>query len=229
MQAGLMVISSGLRRACGEAASLLLGSCCAGCGLPGAALCATCETELAPTPRTVHTPGGLPVTALLTFDGIVARCIRAVKEEGRTGLVAALARPLLPEITREPSMYVVPIPTSAAAFRRRGYRVAELLVRGAGAHPRRLLRVGRPVADQRGLGRSDRARNVHASMRVRGSPAHGSVVLVDDVITTGATMDEATRALAERGLPVVAAVALAATPIQRRLIGDTSGAGGDIR
>ncbi|MGM1017717.1 MAG: ComF family protein [Actinomycetota bacterium] len=224
-----MVISPALRRACGEAASLLLGSCCAGCSLPGAALCTTCRAELASTPRTVHTPAGLPVTALLTFDGVVARCIRAMKEEGRTGLVAPLARPLRPEITREQSAYVVPIPTSAAAFRRRGYRVAELLVRGAGAHPRRLLRVGRAVADQRGLGRSDRVRNVHESMRVRGLLAPGPVVLVDDVITTGATMDEATRALADRGFAVVAAVALAATPIQRRLIGDTSGAGGDIR
>lgn len=224
-----MLISPAVRRTCGEAASLLLGSCCAGCSVPGAALCTTCRTELAPTPRTIRTPSGLPVTALLTFDGVVARCIRALKEEGRTGLVAALARPLSPEITREPDAYVVPIPTSAAAFRRRGYRVAELLVRGAGARPRRLLRVGRAVADQRGLGRGDRLRNVHASMRVRGRPYVGAVVLVDDVITTGATMDEATRALADRGFRVVGRVALAATPIQRKLIGDTSSAGGDIR
>lgn len=73
------------------------------------------------------------------------------------------------------------------------------------------------VRDQRGLGRGDRARNMHLSMQVR--PIHAisarsrpPVVLVDDVCTTGATLSEAARALRVAGAgPVVAAV-VAATP-----------------
>jgi len=224
-----MSTRSALRVASSEALSFLLGSCCAGCALPGAVLCAACERALSPHPRTVRTPNGVPVTALLTFDGVAARCIRALKEDGRTALVPALSRVLRTPLALGDDVAIVPVPTSAAAHRRRGYRVTELLVRGAGARPRRLLRVARTVADQRRLGRAERVHNVHGALRVRGRPEPGAVVVVDDVMTTGATIDEATRALSDRGMHVVGAVALAATPIHGRLIGDTGVPGGDIR
>jgi predicted amidophosphoribosyltransferase len=108
---------------------------------------------------------------------------------------------------------VVPVPSSRAAFRRRGYAVTDLLARRAGATPRRLLVPGRAGLDQRGLGRQERARNVGGTLRAR--RAEGMrVVVVDDVVTTGATLDEAVRVLRRAGADVVGAAAVATTPLR---------------
>ncbi|RBO73192.1 phosphoribosyltransferase family protein, partial [Microbacterium sp. H6] len=87
-----------------------------------------------------------------------------------------------------------------------------LLIRRANAEPQRLLSVVGGTSDQRGLGARARATNVSGAMRVRRAGEGTEVVIVDDVVTTGATFDEATRALTAAGFHVSAAVALAATP-----------------
>lgn len=217
-----------------ELLALLLAAECPGCDRPGALLCEDCAGELAPRPVTRRTPGGVPVRAALRFDGVAARCIRRVKEDGQT----MLARPLgdaLGAVLPEPAGCLVPVPTSRAAFRRRGYSVPELLLRRAGAVPSRLLLPGRATGDQRALGAVERALNVRGSMRVgrarsavrSGEPA---VVIVDDVVTTGATIDEAARVLAGAGLHVEGAIALAATPrtTTRTAHDDTARSGRDI-
>ncbi|WP_244632513.1 phosphoribosyltransferase family protein [Microbacterium sp. Se63.02b] len=105
------------------------------------------------------------------------------------------------------------MPTARAAFRRRGYRVPELLIRRAGLLPQqRVLSVVTRSVDQRGLGARARAMNVHHTMRARRRGDGAEAVIVDDVVTTGATFDEAFRALDVAGFRVIAAVALAATP-----------------
>src|SRR5690606_9889047 len=143
------------------------------------------------------------------------RALRALKEEGRTELARPLAPALRAALTAagagHTGLVVVPVPTSRAAMRRRGYRVVDLLARRAGVATARLLRPARRAADQRNLGRADRARNVAGSMRARAG-AGRRVVIADDVVTTGATLSEAARALAAVGVDVVAAVTVAATP-----------------
>lgn len=214
--------SAQLRAIGTELAALILAACCAGCDTPGELLCERCRAQLSPTPSDFTTPGGLRVRAALTYDAVAARCIRRLKGEGET----LLARPLgdaLAGVLRAaltPEAIAVPVPTSRSAFRRRGYRVPDLLMRRAGVAPRRLLLPARPTADQRGLGAQERADNVRGSMRVRARGDGAEVVLVDDVVTTGATFDEAARVLGSAGFRVVAAVALAATPLHRRLIGN---------
>jgi predicted amidophosphoribosyltransferase len=105
---------------------------------------------------------------------------------------------------------LVPIPTSRSAFRRRGYRVVELVARRAGLRTERLLTVGRVAADQRGLDREARRRNVADSLCAR--PAAGlRIVVIDDVVTTGATLEEAARALRASGAEVIGAATIAAT------------------
>ncbi len=181
----------------------------------------------------MEAPGGpVDVWSGLAFEGVAARVLRAIKEDGRTGLAAALAPALAEVLDRAGAAgcVVVPMPTSRAAYRRRGFRVPELLLRRAGRPGRRLLRHARRTADQRGLDRDARRRNVAHSMvatsprsthcvtRSRqnpGTPASRAalrVVVVDDVVTTGASLAEAVRALRAAGVEVVAAVALAATP-----------------
>lgn len=198
-----------------EILSVLLGASCAGCDEPGRVLCDGCRDLLraAPVQRTLT--GELTATAALSFEGVAARCIRAVKEDGSTLLVRPLAAALHEVLPTDAGVQVVPVPTSLMSFRRRGYRVPELLVRACGRRPVRLLAHVGGTRDQRGLGRAERARNVAGSMRATRLGAGEEVVLLDDVITTGATLVEASAVLSEAGFRVRGAVALAATPRRR--------------
>ncbi|PRB19317.1 ComF family protein [Microbacterium sp. MYb62] len=209
-----MRIATDLSRIGVEVAALLLAATCGGCGEPGILLCGKCREALRPELQDSMTPRGLRVRAAFPFDGVAARCIRRLKGEGETFLArplgAALAEALALETT--PTTWVVPVPTTAKAFRRRGYRVPDLLIRRAHVEPQRVLSVAADTIDQRGLGAHDRAANVHRTMRARRRGEGAEAVIVDDVVTTGATLDEAARALHAGGFRVVAAVALAATP-----------------
>ncbi|MDQ0613281.1 putative amidophosphoribosyltransferase [Microbacterium sp. W4I4] len=198
-----------------EALALLLASVCPGCDRAGTLLCEECRGRLIADPIEVRTPGGLPVHAALVYEGVPARSIRRVKEEGATMLARPLGRALSDVLAaRVPAGAVlVPVPTGRGAYRRRGYRVPELLIRRAGFRAERVLRQTRRTRDQRELDRDERARNVAGSMRAIGALHTGrEVVIVDDVVTTGATIDEAARALRAVGLRPICAVALAATP-----------------
>lgn len=204
-----------------ELAAFVLSGNCAGCDAPGTLLCEQCRAALSPRATQVATPDGLEVTAALQFEGVAARCIRRVKEEGET----VLARPLGAAVEiaggdlfhAHPRALVVPVPTSGAAFRRRGYRVPELLLRRAGRVPVRLLEQARRTLDQRELDLAQRRANVAGSMRVRHARGAQEVLLFDDVVTTGATLDEAARALSDAGFRVCGALALASTPRRREL------------
>lgn len=191
---------------------------CVGCDLPDVALCAACRDALAP--RTLRRRlDGLSVHSGLAFEGVAARALRAAKEEGRTRLLSALAPALTTAVDAAlrsvggggAPVMLVPVPTSAAAMRRRGYRVVEILAARAALPTRRLLTVGGSTADQRTLGRRERAENVSGRMHARGAEGR-RVILLDDVVTTGATLREATRALVAAGAQVVGAATVASTP-----------------
>ena len=69
------------------------------------------------------------------------------------------------------------------------------------------------VRDQAGLSALARADNVRGSLAVRRVPA-APVVLIDDIVTTGATLGEAVRAFRARGVPVVGAAVMADRPLR---------------
>ena len=207
-----------VRRALADALTLLFPVECAGCDEPDVALCDACRCALAPAPTRRTLPSGLAVWSGLVFDATAARVIRSLKEDGRTGLARALAPALCTAVAAAAGgerALVVPIPTSRAGMRRRGFRVPDLVARRAALAPVRLLASTRRTADQRGLDRRQRQVNVDGSLagRVRATDAGiHRVVIIDDVVTTGATLDEAARALRAGGWDVVGAATIAATP-----------------
>ena len=104
------------------------------------------------------------------------------------------------------------VPATAEAYARRGFDhmecVAALLARGAGL-PLADVLVRRSARDQRELGRDERAANLAGTVGVVEDVRGLRLLLVDDVITTGATVREAARALLARGALAVSACSLA--------------------
>lgn len=197
---------------------------CAGCDTYDRGLCEACVAALVPQPTPRMTVGGLEVLTALRYEGRVRRIILAFKEQHRTDVTAALSRPLgitLGESLAAASarrsldcsvVEVVAVPTSRAAYRRRGYDPVADLVRRAGFRPARVLAPTRRTAAQKSLGTADRAANLRGAMIARRSLTGRVFVLADDVLTTGATLDEAARALRAAGGEVVAAATVAFTP-----------------
>lgn len=207
------------RRLIREVADFAFASVCAGCGATGIALCPACEAALVPRPVRARA-GGTELCAGLAFEGVAAAVLRAIKEDGQTSLI----RPLRPALDAAVDAMragadgprridvVVPVPTARPAFRRRGFRVPDLLARGTGIPMVRALVPARRVRDQRGLGEPERHRNVAGALVADRSGDGATALVVDDVITTGSTCAEAVRALRAAGFVVVGAVAVAATP-----------------
>lgn len=204
--------SRGARVALADALAFWFPVACAGCGLLDVDVCEGCRSALAPRPRRLALLPDVDVVSAVEFDGAVARMIRAFKSDGRTGVARVLAPALAATLAAAPpGATLTTVPTSRAADRRRGYRPVDLLLRRAGGRPVPLLRVRRASADQRGLSREDRRANVAGVFAARTPPA-GTIVVVDDVVTTGATLREAAGALRAAGAEHVLAVTLAATP-----------------
>jgi len=121
---------------------------------------------------------------------------------------------------------VIDVPSSGASLRRRGYGPVEVLLSRAGVRPLRLsgprglrrhpLRFIRRPADQAGLGVAARAANVAGCLVARVDLTGRRIVVVDDVLTTGATLRETCRAIRAAGGEVAACAVLAAVPGRRR-------------
>ena len=204
----------GLRDWLLDAWALLMPVDCAGCGAPDRSLCAECAAALVPQVA-VRSVGELPVVTALRYEGRVRRVILALKEQDRTDVASALSAPLAAAVARVLSTAqaeLAIVPTSRRAYRRRGYDPVALLLRHAGLRPKRVLRPARSTARQKTLSATQRAANLRGAF-VAAQPLTGrSFVLVDDVLTTGATLGEAARAITVAGGEVLGAATLAFTP-----------------
>lgn len=201
-----------------DALALVLPTECAGCGGDGRELCASCRVRLVAEPVRTTAPGGLRVHAGAPYRGLVRDLVLACKEEGRTTLarpLAALLVAALADADAGPGVELCVVPSTRAAFRRRGFDPARLVLARTGRAAARVLRPARAHAEQKALDRGARRTNLHGVHRAYGRLEGRRFLLVDDVVTTGATLAEAARAIREAGGEVVAGVAIAATPLRR--------------
>ncbi|WP_077086030.1 ComF family protein [Mycobacterium rhizamassiliense] len=206
---------------------LVLPLQCGGCGAPATRWCDACAGELIVAPDEPHlisprVDPQVPVFALGRYAGARRRAILGVKEHGRGDLVAPLACALATGVHRllvwgmvDAPLTIVPAPTRRLAARRRGgdpvTRIATAAVAG---HPEigvvPALRMRALARDSVGLGTAARERNLAGRVVLRGRPPRTDVLVVDDIVTTGATARESARVLTAAGLRVTAVLALAA-------------------
>jgi len=164
---------------------------------------------------------GVPVFSLGRYAGPRRTAIVAVKEHGRTDLIRPLGtalrgglRQLLAWGVLSAPLTVVPAPTRRSAARRRGgdpvTRIALAATSGGqGVTVVQALRMKALVRDSVGLSGAARQRNVAGRVALTANVPDGDLVLVDDIVTTGATASEAVRVLQTSGARVVAVLALA--------------------
>ncbi|MHB6907658.1 ComF family protein [Streptomyces sp. DB-54] len=218
-----------------ELAGLVLPVDCAGCGRPRTELCTGCRRALwrdgrgAGEVRPRPVPAGLPrVWAGAPYADEVRAVLLAHKERGALRLAAPLGAVLAGAVRGVGGgggpLLLVPVPSARRAVAGRGHdpvrRIAlaasgELRRVGVGARVVGVLRQRRAVVDQAGLDARQRLANVAGALEVPGAVGRLltglPVVLVDDLVTTGATLAEAARAVRAAGGRVSGAAVVAAS------------------
>lgn len=195
---------------------VLAPSPCLSCNRLGAPFCLACKSTVRIQPRLIDI--GFNGWAVTEYAGTAADLVNEVKERGRTLLLNWMVEQL-DEVEVAEGVTLVAIPSSKAAWRARGFVPAEELARRLARRRLRryqpqVLSFARAATDQVPLGRSERAENRENSMVSR--KVQGKVLLVDDVVTTGATMREAKRAIESAGGEVVGFIAFAQTVLEYR-------------
>ncbi|AZG48450.1 ComF family protein [Gordonia insulae] len=209
---------------------LVLPTVCGGCGAVGVPWCPDCATTLADVPIRLdpRVEIGVDAWALGRYRGAYRDSLIALKEHGRRDLRAPLGRALAGalctlagwgELPDRDLLTLVPAPTRRASARRRGGDPVAAIARVAAADlgPRvrvpDLLVTSTWARDSAGLDARHRVRNLAGAIRVRRTRSlrhdPGAVVLIDDVLTTGATAAESARVLASVGITVHAVVVVA--------------------
>ena len=207
----------------------LLPPACPGCAREGQVVCKTCLAHLgrrrdepagAPLGLAVSQPAGLvQLEWCCAYSGPARACLHALKYDGELRLVEPLAEQMAARWARAGigGDVLVPVPVHAARLRQRGFDQADLLARAVA----RMLNLpvalalerAAKTAAQHALSRRARAANVGGAFMVkpveRNAIAGRWVVLVDDIVTTGATFGGCAQALYVAGAAAVSGIALA--------------------
>lgn len=214
---------------------LILGRACAGCDEPGTLLCSNCASALAPRIRRrldvdmgdVMDGLRIPVVCALDYRGPVRQVLYRYKDHRIRQLSHALGPPLAASIGHAahvagvplPRTLLTPMPTRSSSLRRRGFDATEQLVtqarklcRAAGVQP--LLKDVRSAGANKRAGAWEREQRTVDAFRVLREHALpiAPVIVIDDVVTTGATIKEAVTTLVLAGVQVVAVATVAGTP-----------------
>jgi predicted amidophosphoribosyltransferase len=234
-----------------ELIDLVLPGACVCCERPGAIWCAGCQPASAPKPvdagqrlpdfgrestaALIGSAAGPPTFAAGEYAEQLRSALIAYKERGRRQLVNQLAGYLADAVdcaaraAGSPRPVLVPVPSSRSAARARGgdhmVRLARAAARQTGLPVLTVLALTGAGSDSAGLSAAQRRRNLAGRMSATSPPGiAGQPILVDDIVTTGATLAEAGRALAAAGWQPAGAAVVAATrlrrPPERSIAGD---------
>ena len=216
----------------GRLLDLALPARCPGCGREGPPICDRCAPALDARLElaggvAIGLPSDVPAPLLqlewcAPFSGLVRRALHELKYGGETRLAAPLGEAIARRWGRVGvgGDVLVPVPVHADRARRRGYDQAELIARAAGRALdlpcAAILERTRSTIAQFDLDRATRATNVRGAFRLKPWPgglarplAGRWMVLVDDVVTTGATLSACAEPLIEAGALGVSAVTVA--------------------
>jgi ComF family protein len=212
-----------------RALDLLLPPACAGCGRFGDLVCAACTARFrvasspddrfaAPDAGTVLGDALMLAVAAFAHTGELRRALQWLKYGGSGRIAAPLARaaaPVLDDLIRICGpLPLVPVPVHAGRLRQRGYNQAALLAGALGAARGLpvldLLERRRATARQHGLGKAARLHNLQGAFALRrGAQPPAAAILVDDILTTSATLEACAEVLRAAGAASVYGFAIA--------------------
>ncbi len=215
---------------------LALPARCPGCGTEGPPICAACLPALdarleVPAGIAIGLPSDVPPPLLqlewcAPFTGLIRNALHELKYAGEKRLAVPLGAAIARRWRRVGAGgdLLVPVPVHADRARSRGYDQAELIARSAARELELpyapILERARATIAQFDLDRTARATNVHDAFRLRprAAPARGQeprplagrwVILIDDVVTTGATLAACAHPLLDAGAIGVSAATVA--------------------
>jgi len=193
--------------------------CLGGCGTEGEWACANCRSTIVARPRlisTKHTALDRLIGAYSYAHPLIKGSIKEFKYHGAAPLGAMLSGLTESAVAKLATLFpkdaiVVPVPLHATRLRERGFnqaeRLSEAVARALESSVQTPLTRTRRTGYQAKLSTEERKQNCKDAFTC--APVSGDIVLVDDVVTTGATMNEAAKALKKAGARSVIGFALA--------------------